>query len=79
MKPILVFSQISTPDTLQQGGCCCHSLLHPILTVNGLEELWNAVVLINDYNTHLREYCGEEEFRDRQRSKRIPKIGRDVT
>lgn len=41
--------------TLQQGGSCRHSFWYAILAVNGLKELWNAVVFINNNNSHLRE------------------------
>lgn len=40
--------------TLQQGGCCCHSLWYTILAVNRLEELRNAVVFISNNYPYLR-------------------------
>lgn len=40
--------------TLKERGGCCHRFRNAILAVNGLEELWNAVVFIDNDNPHLR-------------------------
>lgn len=50
--------------TLQQRGRSRHSLWNAVLAVNGLQELWNAVIFIDDNDAHLR---GDKQGKERKR------------
>lgn len=49
--------------TLQQGSCRRYSLWYAVFTVNGLEELWNTVVFIDNDDAHLKDSSEREAER----------------
>ncbi|KAJ4947940.1 hypothetical protein JOQ06_009969 [Pogonophryne albipinna] len=56
MTKMLIVDHSSMAATFsEQGRCRCHSLRYAILAVDGLEELWNAVIFINYDNSYLTE------------------------
>lgn len=49
--------------TLQQGSSRRYGLWYAVFTVNGLEELWNAVVFIDNDDAHLKDSSEKEAER----------------
>ena len=41
--------------TLQERGCRGNGLWHAVLAVDGLQELWHAVVFVHNNHAHLQE------------------------
>ena len=67
--------------TLQERGCRGNGLWHAVLAVDGLQELWHAVVFVHNNHAHLQEcrwHSGEgrrggwERESDRERSVQVP-------